>query len=108
MINGELMPVVNSLKKDLHHYFGNRVSRIFLYGSYARGDYNENSDVDIMVLLNDSPAWTDEKFVSGLSFEYMYNQNVLFSIMLQRGKQFDDVIGFYPFYQNIAHEGILL
>ncbi|WP_245859940.1 nucleotidyltransferase domain-containing protein [Spirosoma aerolatum] len=24
-----------------------------LYGSYARGDYDEESDIDLMVLLND-------------------------------------------------------
>ena len=25
---------------------------LILYGSYARGDYNENSDIDLLVLIN--------------------------------------------------------
>ena len=28
------------------------IKKIILYGSYARGDYKENSDVDIMVLTS--------------------------------------------------------
>ena len=31
---------------------GNRVKKIILYGSYARGDYNDSSDVDIMILTD--------------------------------------------------------
>jgi len=32
--------------------FGKKIERITLYGSYARGDFNLESDVDIMILLN--------------------------------------------------------
>lgn len=30
---------------------GERVKKVILYGSYARGDYNSDSDIDIMILL---------------------------------------------------------
>lgn len=33
--------------KDILH---DKLTKIILYGSYARGDYKENSDIDIMVL----------------------------------------------------------
>lgn len=36
----------------LRHY-GDRLAKIILYGSYARGDFNEESDVDYLVLLNE-------------------------------------------------------
>ena len=32
--------------------YGNDIVEIVLYGSYARGDYNQNSDIDVMVLVN--------------------------------------------------------
>ena len=35
---------------EVNSILGNRIKRIILYGSYARGDYNNNSDVDIMIL----------------------------------------------------------
>ena len=28
-------------------------SKIFLFGSYAKGNYNEDSDIDIAVIIND-------------------------------------------------------
>lgn len=38
--------------EELIKLFGAKVERIILYGSYARGDFNLESDVDIMILLN--------------------------------------------------------
>ena len=32
--------------------YGSHVRQIILYGSYARGDYREDSDVDIMILVD--------------------------------------------------------
>ena len=32
--------------------YGSHLRQIILYGSYARGDYNSDSDVDIMILLD--------------------------------------------------------
>lgn len=31
-------------------FLGKSLSKIILYGSYARGDYRENSDIDLMIL----------------------------------------------------------
>ena len=30
---------------------GNKLSKVIVYGSYARGDYHENSDIDVMILV---------------------------------------------------------
>ena len=32
--------------------YGSHLRQIILYGSYARGDYNSDSDVDVMILLD--------------------------------------------------------
>ena len=43
--------------------YGSHVRQIILYGSYARGDYREDSDVDIMILvdMSDLPFTKDKK-----------------------------------------------
>ena len=49
----------NNIKKTLNDFIrqvkellGDRVKKIILYGSYARGDFNKNSDIDIMILTD--------------------------------------------------------
>ena len=47
-VNKEIQEFIKQVKELL----GIRLKRIILYGSYARGDYNKQSDVDIMILTD--------------------------------------------------------
>ena len=38
--------------KILQKIYGKHLKSVILYGSYARGDYREDSDIDIMILLD--------------------------------------------------------
>ena len=46
-----LKQYVNKIKA----IYGSHLKTVILYGSYARGDYREDSDIDIMILLRNSP-----------------------------------------------------
>lgn len=37
---------------EVQKIYGEHLSQILLYGSYARGDFRADSDVDIMILLH--------------------------------------------------------
>jgi len=47
------LPVVKDVSVTLHKLYDDRLSKIILYGSYARGDQHEESDIDFLVLLKD-------------------------------------------------------
>lgn len=38
-------------KEELKKLYGDELSELILFGSYARGDFNENSDIDFAVIL---------------------------------------------------------
>lgn len=40
------------LKKGLAELYGSRLKAVILFGSYARGDYHEGSDLDVMIVLD--------------------------------------------------------
>jgi predicted nucleotidyltransferase len=47
-----LAEVVARLRKGLEDLYGERFRGLLLYGSYARGEQHEGSDVDLLVLLD--------------------------------------------------------
>ncbi|MCM1217443.1 MAG: nucleotidyltransferase domain-containing protein [Lachnospiraceae bacterium] len=44
--------ITTEVNEELIKLFGGKIERVILYGSYARGDFDLESDVDIMILLN--------------------------------------------------------
>ena len=36
----------------IRNIYGKHVKQVILYGSYARGDFRQDSDVDVMVLVD--------------------------------------------------------
>lgn len=55
-----------------------RLSQIIVYGSYERGDYNDYSDVDVMILVKMSEAEIKkiENEIYDLAFEIEMNTGV--------------------------------
>ncbi|GAB4027918.1 nucleotidyltransferase domain-containing protein [Spirosoma koreense] len=49
----ELQALSRDVKQALTDLYGDRLDRVILYGSYARGDFHAESDVDYMVVLRD-------------------------------------------------------
>lgn len=48
----ELQTVLEKVKNASTHLYGDKLNKIILYGSYARGDSTDESDIDIMIVLN--------------------------------------------------------
>jgi predicted nucleotidyltransferase len=46
-------PILVRLRKALDEMYGNRLERVVLYGSRARGDAHADSDYDVAVFLHD-------------------------------------------------------
>ncbi len=57
-INPIIAPLVREFKASLQQLYGDRLRDVVLYGSYARGDYDDESDIDLMVILNDEQVDT--------------------------------------------------
>ncbi len=44
-------PILARLKRELAALYGPRLKQVLLYGSRARGDFQEDSDYDVLVVL---------------------------------------------------------
>ena len=65
---------INKFVEESKKILGKRIKKIILYGSYARGDYNNSSDIDILVL-------TDYKFwYRYFSIDWLQANSILCSV----------------------------
>ena len=86
--------------------YGDKVSKIILYGSYARGDNREDSDMDLIVLF-DRPykeVITYRKDVSKIASRVGLKNDIMVSIVFRDLKSFNEDKDILPFYQNIVKE----
>ncbi|NCS89720.1 MAG: hypothetical protein AUK34_00625 [Ignavibacteria bacterium CG2_30_36_16] len=100
---------INSLlpeiEKRIRELFGEKVLKIILFGSYARGDYNEDSDVDIMVIVDDEDLRYYKKKRTELSNYYLDKEGILLSIIIEKAKFVERYIKHSPFLINVVKEG---
>lgn len=97
--------LMKELKEGLVRIYGDELKAVYLYGSYARGDYRQGSDVDVMILLKDYKNYWDEiertgELVSNVSLDY----DVLVSRIImseEKWKRSDT-----PLLKNIHREGL--
>lgn len=72
---------MKELKARLVRIYGDQLKAVYLYGSYARGDYQAGSDVDVMILLNDyQDYWEEIKRTS----EALQNVSLTYEITVSR------------------------
>lgn len=107
---GSIVSVVNNFAENIKKIFGNKLSKIVLYGSYARGDYQDNSDVDIMILvkISDREILNYENKVYDLAFDIQMETGTDISPIIQNEAHFEYWVDALPFYRNVRDEGIVI
>jgi predicted nucleotidyltransferase len=101
-----------AVTEGARNIFGDKLVSVILYGSYARGDYDTESDVDIMLLI-DLPAselWHYRDKLSILSSDISLNDEdcITVSIYDQDLATFEKWKNHLPFYQNVIKDGVIV
>lgn len=103
-----LNPMLEKLNAQLHALFGSHLKAAILYGSYARGDEDEESDMDVLVLV-DLPREEIVHYrrpVARIASEYLFSDNILIAPIIENQSFYEQHLSVLPFYRNIAHEGV--
>lgn len=100
--------VINDFIKEVKELLGNRLKKILLYGSYARGDYNKSSDIDIMLLTNLNEKEIEEyrDKISEIVFNIELEKEIYISPIIKNIDKYNERIKFIPFYINVQREGV--
>ncbi|MGA2297616.1 MAG: nucleotidyltransferase domain-containing protein [FCB group bacterium] len=99
--------LIEAIIKNLNLEFAQKYKDfrgIFLFGSYARKDYNKYSDYDLFIVFDEPKIW---KIKDELKYRiYDYEIENLIKIDAHFGVTNDLNNPVTPFYENIKKEGI--
>lgn len=105
-----IQKILNDFLEEVKTILGSRLKKIVLYGSYARGDYNKSSDIDIMILtdLSDNEISEYSMKIWEKSADIEIDQGIVISPLVRNIDNFEAWADVKPFYMNIINEGVVL
>ena len=105
-----LNEILKKYVEDVHKIYGEKLRTIILYGSYARGDFRPDSDIDIMILvdLSDDEIRRKGHMLSDLTFDYNFDHDLEIMPIVKNRDHFNKWLRAYPFYNSVKNEGVEL
>lgn len=101
-LNNQVKEFLNQIRSR----FGDNLVKVILYGSRARGDFDESSDYDLIMIFHKVTPEI-KSYITDLEDEFFYEYSVIISaICLSEA----DLIHhrYDPFLMNIQKEGIII
>jgi len=102
--------VVEKINKQISNFFGNSLSSIVLYGSYATGKETQYSDIDLLIIIKrDFRDWRERREVETELRMKFYSFVGCVSPKVAAIHELDKALTFYnPLLLNILDHGIVL
>lgn len=99
--------ILKEFRAEIEKLYGKRLKNLLIYGSQARGDNTEESDVDVLVVLKGEviPGKEIDKMIDIIT-EMNLKYNILLSVYPISDKDYSTVNS--PLLMNIRKEGVLI
>jgi uncharacterized protein len=106
----KLNSILEALQKSAEEIFKNKLEAVILYGSYARGDFDDESDIDVMIIvdIDKENLLKYRKLIYKIAHDIGFENDILISPHLQDRETFENWSDVVPFYQNVKREGLYI
>lgn len=102
--------ILNEYVKEIKKIYSNSLAEVTLYGSYAKGNFTYDSDVDIMILvkLSESEIKEYRHALSETTYDFNMENDIDIKPVVKNADEFDKWSEAYPFYDSVRSEGVVL
>lgn len=106
----DMQALLQRYTEELLKVYGKHLQTVLLYGSYARGDYSVDSDIDIMILLDlqELEIKSYRHQLSEITYEFNMEHDIDIKPIAKSEEHFEKWVETYPFYANVKREGVKL
>ncbi len=108
MTEEKIREIVERFATEAKRIYGTSLRNVILYGSCARGDFEQDSDIDIMVLL-DAPQeemGIERKKILEVSNQLDWDYDVVLTPVFQNYQLYQKYMSVSKYYQNVQREGV--
>lgn len=105
-----LKKLMEKYVEEIRKIYGSHLRKVILYGSYVRGDFHPDSDIDIMILLDITDLDLKEygTKLSYMTFDFNLDHDLDIKPIAKNEEHFKKWLDNYPFYANVNREGVVL
>jgi predicted nucleotidyltransferase len=97
-------PILVRFRAALDTLYGDRIERVVLFGSRARGDARPDSDYDVAVFLNGlTDRWQEADQISDIETDILYDAGAFIHAMPYRAGSYWERT---PLMHEIRREGV--
>ncbi len=110
MTESDLGRILSELFAAATQVFQEAMRSMILYGSYARGNYDKESDIDVLVLADipNDACWSYRKRLTNVIDRLSLQYDVVVSLHIIDCETFERWENVVPFYRNIKQEGVII
>ncbi len=99
---------MNTFVRNVRDHYHNKIEKIILFGSYARGEAREESDIDLLVITYGKRFETQE-ILSGIAIDILLKTGVYISAKAVTSEEYDLMKELNTgFYQHLTKDGVMV
>ena len=99
---------LQEFKDNILNKFAGKIKTILLYGSKARGDYHKESDIDVMILIDEGDFKVRDQ-IAGIAYDIFLKHEVLISPLVINTKEYRLLNRWQTsFFKNTKKDGIVI
>ena len=100
------LKLLNEIKGKLQSEFPGIIERVILFGSQAKGKATEDSDHDILVIVNKDYDWRFEEKIYEVIYEFDLKYEIFVDVKLISLNELKTIKGYQPFILEALEQGI--